>query len=110
MKKILKSIVLVSLLSISSVLLQNNLESIVHAQDSYEKWGRIAMLETKSKYPNSEIVDYKHIGKETKGGNSIEKFKLWLREGKKEFGVMVYIEYTTETEKITSITFEETDR
>lgn len=110
MKKILNSIVLVSLLLISSAILPNNHETVIQAQESYEKWGRIAMLETKSKYPNADIIDYEHIGKETKGENSIEKFKLWLREDKREFGVYVNIEFETETEKVKSIKFEETDR
>lgn len=84
-----------------------------HAQPetpSYAKWGTLAMKETQSKYPNANIIDYLHEGSESKGDSTIEKFKLWLREGDKEFGVFVRIEYTTETEKVVNIEFEETSR
>ena len=77
---------------------------------AYAKWGQLAMKETKSKYPNADIIDYLHEGSETKGSSTIEKFKLWLKEGDKEFGVFVRIEYTTETEKVDKIEFEETIR
>ncbi|WP_010648857.1 YqzG/YhdC family protein [Oceanobacillus massiliensis] len=77
---------------------------------SYAKWGRLAVQETKAKYANAKIVDYLHVGKETKDDTSIEKFKLWLNEGDREFGVFIHIEFDTETEKVQSVTFEETDR
>ncbi|MET1013184.1 MAG: DUF3889 domain-containing protein [Paenisporosarcina sp.] len=77
---------------------------------SYAKWGLLAMKETKSKYPNADIIDYLHEGKEIKGDSTIEKFKLWLKEDDNEFGVFVRIEYTTETEKVVGIKFEETSR
>lgn len=76
----------------------------------YAKWGRMAMAETKEKYPEADIVDYLHIGRETKGEQSIEKFKLWLRGQEREFGVFVDIVFETETEKVLSITFRETDQ
>jgi hypothetical protein len=87
--------------------------TFAHAQPetpSYAKWGMLAMKETQSKYPNSNIIDYLHEGSESKGDATIEKFKLWLKEGDKEFGVFVRIEYTTETEKVVNIEFEETSR
>ncbi|WP_085993833.1 YqzG/YhdC family protein [Oceanobacillus senegalensis] len=87
---------------------------LLHAQEkpipSYAKWGRLAMKETKAKYSNAQIIDYLHIGRETKGDHSIEKFKLWLREGQREFGVFIDIEFVTESEEVISINFEETDR
>ena len=75
---------------------------------SYAKWGQLAMKETQSKYPNAKIVDYLHQGREIKEDSTIEKFKLWLKDNDKEFGVLVRIEYTTETEKVVDIEFEET--
>jgi hypothetical protein len=76
----------------------------------YAKWGQLAMKETKSRYPNADIIDYKHEGSEPKGESTIEKFKLWLKEGDKEFGVLIRIEYTTETKEVVKIEFEETAR
>lgn len=87
--------------------------TIAHAQPetpSYAKWGQLAMKETKSKYPNADIIDYLHEGSESEGDSTIEKFKLWLKEGDREFGVFVRIEYTTETEKVVEIELEETSR
>lgn len=77
---------------------------------AYAKWGRLAMLETQSKYPTANIIDYLHEGSETKEDSTIEKFKLWLRDGDKEFGVFVRIEYETDTEKVMNIEFQETSR
>lgn len=77
----------------------------------YAKWGRIAMQETKEKYPESFIVDYLHVGRETENGSATETFKLWLRnKNGHEFGVYVFIQFKVETEEIIKITFEETDR
>mgnify|MGYP003456018491 FL=1 len=77
---------------------------------SYAKWGKLAMKEAQSKYPNAKIIDYLHEGSESKGDSTIEKFKLWLKDDDKEFGVFVRIEYNTETEKVVDIEFEETSR
>lgn len=76
----------------------------------YAKWGQIAVQETKKKYPDIAIVDYLHIGKETTDGTTTEKFKLWLRGKEREFGVFIDIQFNTETEEITKIKFNETDR
>jgi len=88
---------------------------LVNAKDGevppYAKWGRIAVKETKLKYPNTDIIDYLHVGRKMKNGSSTEIFKLWLRkENSQEFGVYVRVEFNTETEEIIKITFEETDR
>ncbi|MDF2903278.1 MAG: hypothetical protein K0S25_916 [Bacillus sp. (in: firmicutes)] len=76
----------------------------------YAKWGRLAMKETKTRYPKAEIVDYLHIGRITKPDETIEKFKLWLIEDNKEFGVYITIEFETKTEKIKKISFKETTK
>ena len=86
---------------------------ITHAEQetpTYAKWGRIAMKETQSKYPNARIIDYLHEGSESKGSSTIEKFKLWLKDKDSEFGVFVRIEYNTVTEDVINIKFEETSR
>jgi hypothetical protein len=90
-----------------------HIPSIAHAQQeipAYAKWGKLAIKETQSKYPNANIIDYLHEGSESKGSSTIEKFKLWLKDGDNEFGVFVRIEYTTETEKVVNIELKETSR
>ena len=77
---------------------------------NYAKWGQLAIKETHSKYPNARIIDYLHQGSDKKEDSTIEKFKLWLKEGDHEFGVYVTIQYQTETEKIIHIEFRETAR
>ncbi|MGE7094293.1 DUF3889 domain-containing protein [Lysinibacillus sp. NPDC048646] len=87
--------------------------TIAHAQQatpSYAKWGRLAITETQSKYPRAKIIDYLHEGSEISAAATIEKFKLWLKDGNKEFGVYVKIKYTTATEKVVNIEFQETAR
>lgn len=77
---------------------------------SYAKWGRLAMTKTTEKYPDANIIDYLHKGKNVKNNSTVEKFKLWLRENDKEFGVFITIEFNTASEKIMKITFKETSR
>lgn len=77
---------------------------------AYAKWGALAVKETKQKYPNANIVDYLHIGSETKDDTTIEKFKLWLKDDTHEFGVFVNITFNTKTGNIIKIDFQETDR
>jgi len=90
-----------------------DIPTIAHAQEeipAYAKWGKLAIKETQSKYPNANIIDYLHEGSESNGDSTIQKFKLWLKDGDNEFGVVVRIEYTTETEKVVTIEFEETSK
>jgi len=87
--------------------------AIAHAQPenpAYAKWGQLAMQETQSKYPHATIIDYLHEGRELKADSAIEKFKLWLKEDGHEFGVFVRIEFATNTEKVITITFQETSK
>jgi hypothetical protein len=76
----------------------------------YAKWGQIAMSRVKEKYPQADIVDYLHIGREKGAATSTEKFKLWLKQNNKEFGVFVDITFDNATEKITDIKYRETTR
>nr|WP_147534766.1 YqzG/YhdC family protein [Bacillus marasmi] len=77
---------------------------------AYAKWGSLAMKETKQKYPNAQIIDYLHVGRIVNPNSSSETFKLWLREGQREFGVYITIEFDTKTEKLLRLTFKETSR
>ena len=98
-------------LTVNTVL--THIPSTVQAQQeipSYAKWGKIAIEETQAKYPHANIIDYLHEGSETKGNSTIEKFKLWLKDGENEFGVFVRIEYTTQTEAVVKIDLQETSR
>lgn len=76
----------------------------------YAKWSVLALKKTKEKYPNANIIDYLHIGKVTGPNTSTEKFKLWLKDNQKEFGVYVDIEFNNKTEAVINISFKETPR
>lgn len=112
MKKIMLSFC-ISLLLLSS---QSSLLGLDHAvaqekiPPAYAKWGLLAVKETKSKYANTQIIDYLHRGRERIEHKTIEKFKLWLKGQDKEFGVFVNITFDTDTEEVLEITFTETDR
>ena len=104
-------VVLGVVITINSAL--THIPSIAHTQEeipAYAKWGRLAVKEVQSKYPDATVIDYLHEGSETKGDTTIEKFKLWLKDSDKEFGVFVHITYTTETEEIVNVEFRETTR
>ena len=75
---------------------------------AYAKWGELAVTETQVKYPNATIIDYLYEGNVNIGESTIEKFKLWLKEGDREFGVFIRIEYVTATEKVNQIEWNET--
>ncbi|MFC4769773.1 YqzG/YhdC family protein [Effusibacillus consociatus] len=90
---------------------QNSSYAATQAQPPYAKWGRLAMAETMKKYPGASIVDYLHVGRSKKSPTTSEEtFKLWLRKGTREWGVYVRILFETSTERLISITFEETTR
>lgn len=88
----------------------NNIIKVEQEVPPYAKWGKIAMKRTKEKYPQSDIVDYLHIGREKGTEYSIEKFKSWLRKDAKELGVYVEIKFNNETEQIIDIKYQETTR
>ncbi|MGD8190950.1 YqzG/YhdC family protein [Brevibacillus ginsengisoli] len=74
------------------------------AQPPYAKWGRLAINETQKHYPQAQIIDYLHIGRESLDNNqSRENFRLWLRQNQKEWGVLVSITFDTRTEQLISI-------
>jgi hypothetical protein len=77
----------------------------------YAKWGALAIQETAKKYPNAKIVDYLHVGRQPISPTTArETFKLWLKQGNREFGVYVRITFDTATERVQAIVFEETER
>ena len=77
---------------------------------AYAKWGKIAMERTQEKYPDAKIVDYLYVGSQKMNTSTAETFKLWLKEGDKEFGVFITIRYDNKSEQIQHIGFRETER
>lgn len=77
---------------------------------AYAKWGRLAMEKVMEKYKNAQVIDYLHIGRVTGESTTTEKFKLWLKEQDREFGVYVNITFDSKTEEIQNIELTETDR
>ncbi|WP_400241567.1 DUF3889 domain-containing protein [Niallia sp. JL1B1071] len=100
----------INILLVGLFLVQINIP--IHAEaeglPSYVKWGRIAMTKAQEKYPNSEVTDYLHVGKEDKKGTSVEKFKLIVKKDQKEIGVFVNLTFDTRTERLLSVDMEET--
>lgn len=103
MRKIILSIVLSLMISLTA------LNAYGAAEPAYAKWGKIAMTETGKRYQAS-IIDYKHLGRTRIDEHmSEEKFKLWLKDSEKEFGVYVTIKFKSDTEEIISILFSESN-
>lgn len=112
MRKIFLTLCMSFILISGSFILEDT-RSITYGEKTtppYAKWGRLAMEETKEKYPDAQIIDYLHRGRQKKGEAMIEQFKLWLRGENREFGVFVSIEFDSKTEEVLHITFLETDR
>lgn len=79
-------------------------------EPAYAKWGRLAVFETGKRYPDYDIVDYLYVGRTlSQNGENIERFKLWIRKGTSEKGVVVTITLTP-NRVFKSISFQETDR
>ena len=75
---------------------------------AYAKWGKLAVKEAQVKFPEAKIIDFLHEGSEVHEDSTIEKFKLWLKQSDKEFGLHVRIKYVTNTNKVVNIEFQET--
>lgn len=90
---------------------QNNESPYYKPEPSYAKWGKLAVRETKQRYPEAHVVDYLHLGRSMKSPGLVqESFKLWLRSKPREFGVFVTIVFDKNTEQVRSIQFRETPR
>ncbi len=108
MKIFLSMIITLSIISLPQENIFSKEQRQYEETPSYAKWGRLAMSKTKEKYPEADIIDYLHRGKDVKETYSVEKFKLWLRKENREFGVFIDLKFETETEKLVDITFTET--
>lgn len=58
---------------------------------------------SKKKYPKAKILDYLHIGREKRQTTEIEKFKLWVEDEGKEFGLYIDIEFDSKTDRVIRI-------
>lgn len=110
--KLLVSLFLGMLLNLGTIVTLDigTTNSVMAQVPPYAKWGQLAMQKTKEKYPNAAITDYLHIGRIPGTTSSTEKFKLWLKDKNKEFGVLVDIEFDKKTERLIGIKFREVDR
>lgn len=80
-------------------------------EPAYAKWGRLAVSETKKRYPQAQVVDYLHIGRVEKSKNLAEEcFKLWLRFEHREFGVYVTVVIDKHTDRVQLIQFRESPK
>lgn len=98
------------ILGIFLVLFAVRNSTIAYAQQeipAHAQWGKVVIKEAQAKYPQAKILDYLHEGSEVNGDSTIEKFKLWLKQSDKEFGVHVRIKYVTNTNKVVKIEFQE---
>ncbi|MDB5085910.1 MAG: hypothetical protein JWN30_2796 [Bacilli bacterium] len=74
---------------------------------AYAKWGLLAMQETSKKYPDANIIDYLHVGRQQVSPTiAQETFKFWLKKQHKEFGVYVRIQFQTANDHVLSIQFQ----
>ncbi|WP_315905853.1 DUF3889 domain-containing protein [Priestia koreensis] len=75
---------------------------------SYAKWSRIAIKETKKRYPMGQVTDFLYLGKAKENGDKVERFKLIVRDRGKELGVLVYVHVDPKTDTLKNIAFMET--
>ncbi|MBN3556020.1 DUF3889 domain-containing protein [Fictibacillus nanhaiensis] len=79
-------------------------------EPAYAKWGRLAVFETGKRYPDYDIIDYLYVGRTTlQNGDNVERFKLWIRKGATEKGVVITI-MLTPSGAFKNISFQETVR
>ncbi|ANX12802.1 hypothetical protein ABE41_012345 [Fictibacillus arsenicus] len=103
-------------LLLAGVLVSSYVQPAVHAaypgmqEPAYAKWGRLAVFETGKRYPDYDIVDYLYMGRNlAQNEDIVEKFKLWLKKGSTEKGVIITITLTPNG-VFKTIAFQETDR
>ncbi|MRX71903.1 DUF3889 domain-containing protein [Bacillus lacus] len=70
---------------------------------SHAKWGKLAVEKVREAYPSANIADYFHIGRTEEAKTAVESFRLWMKEGSKEYGLLVMITYDKQTERVISI-------
>ncbi len=80
----------------------------VHAEPAYAKWGKYAMKATMKQYPDTQIVEYLHIGRKAVSPLvSEEHFKFLLKKDNSIRALYVRVRFYTKTEQLISILMEE---
>ncbi|MCL6637331.1 MAG: YqzG/YhdC family protein [Alicyclobacillus sp.] len=78
---------------------------------AYAKWGRVAVAAAKKRYPGASVIDYQHLGGETRpGGTAVERFKLWMRQGGREWGLWVDVVFQPRTQQVVAVHMRERQR
>lgn len=79
-------------------------------EPGYAKWGRLAVSETMKRYPDTQIIDYLHIGRTFPApGIAQESFKLLLKKNGRIRAVYVRIRFETASDKLIRLTIEEAE-
>ena len=102
-----KYLLMVHLILLVSILVSANPTQA--SPPSYAKWGQLAVKTAKEKYPRANIVDYLHIGREDKPHSAIEKFKLWVDDQGKEFGLLIQIEFDPKNDRVIQVNTQKTN-
>lgn len=72
---------------------------------AYAKWGKIAVAQAKRCHPKAAVVDYLHLGRTIVSGTVAEEaFRLWMREGTKEWGLLVRVQFNPRTDELLRVT------
>ncbi len=72
---------------------------------AYAKWGKIAVAQAKRCHPKAAVVDYLHLGRTVVSGTVAEEaFRLWMREGTKEWGILVRVQFNPQTDELIRVT------
>ncbi|GLB60703.1 YqzG/YhdC family protein [Cytobacillus sp. NCCP-133] len=104
MKKLMISLIALAFLITSYSLPALSGEAFAERPEpAYAKWGILAMKTAKEKYPSAKVLDYLHISREKKRNSEIEKFKLWVEDGGKEFGLYIDIEFDPQNDRVIRI-------
>ncbi|GKV68615.1 hypothetical protein NCCP2716_11130 [Sporosarcina sp. NCCP-2716] len=74
---------------------------------AYAKWSRLAIQQVQIQYPNAQIIDYLYMGTRQSTEGMEATFRLWLREAGREYGVVVRVTYSAETDKLKEIQINE---
>ncbi|WP_432353619.1 DUF3889 domain-containing protein [Sporosarcina sp. A2] len=82
-------------------------EVVQNETPTYAKWSRLAIKQTQTNYPQASVIDYLYMGSTQNSSSTVATFRLWLREGEREYGVVVRVTYVTETDKLESVKFHE---
>ncbi len=65
------------------------------------------MQETRSRYESASIVDYLHEGRKDLSPHlAEERFRLWLKRDRREFGVNVAVRFDPTDDRLIAVLFE----